>query len=559
MMKHDPEELISCFLLNSMTQEQADAFSAWIKESPENARAFIRSSLLHRNIHEYFCNLDITSGHLIEEDLNDSSNAALNPYAELWAELSREERDAPALEIQKEVEPQPLAKLQKKDKPPRIYPKGYLWFSFVSIAATILLFLFVWSHPRHIPHDIATVTDVYQARIVDSDIVLQKGTRLFDNRKPLKLTAGVMKIQFDNGVQVVIEGPAVFSIEAYERMRLTYGKLYAKVPRQAVGFRVNTPGCGVIDLGTEFGVDVTDRGDTSVHLMKGKASLVTSFHQQTQQQQILYQHDAKLVSSSGNIRPIILQEREFIRDFDSERSVLWNGESLNLAYVVAGGNGLSPVPRNMGIDQSTGRLVSGNIEERNLPAAEGYVPVPQIPYVDGVFVPNGDDGPVQLSSANHTYDGFGSTDGQYFMPIGPYSSIEMYTAAEREDTSIHLKDYPEETAVNLCLHANSGITFDLQEIRRAMPFVDITGFSSVYGLPKTREDTRRIAADFYVFVDGVPRMIKKDVSDEDEPGKVAITLSKTDRFLTLVCTQAGDNFADWSLFVNPTLELELAD
>jgi hypothetical protein len=558
-MKYNPEELISCFLLNSMTQEQADAFSAWVKESPENARAFIRSSLLHRDIHEYFCNVDITSGNLIEDGANDPSSSGLNPYAELWAELSREERDAPALEMSKEDEPQPLAKLQKKDKPPRIYPKGYLWFSFVSIAATILLFLFVWSHPRHIPHDIATITDVYQARLGNPDIFLQKGTRLFDSRKPLNLMTGVMKIQFDNGVQVVIEGPAVFSIEAYERMRLTYGKLYAKVPKQAVGFRVNTPSCGVIDLGTEFGVDVSDRGDTSVHLMKGKASLVTSFHQQIQQQQILYEYDAKIVTSSGSIRPITLQERDFIRDFDSARSVLWNGENLNLAYVVAGGNGLNPVSRNMGIDQSTGRLVSGNIEERNLPAAEGYMPVPQLPYVDGVFVPNGDDGPVQLSSANHTYEGFGSTDGQYFMPIGVYSSIEMYTAAERKTTLIHLNDYPEGTAVNLCLHANSGITFDLQAIRQAMPFVDITGFSSVYGLPKTREDARRIASDFYVFVDGVPRMIKKDVSDKDEPGQVKIPLSKTDRFLTLVCTEAGENFADWSLFVNPTLELESAD
>lgn len=558
MMNYTPDEFISCFLLGSMTQEQADAFSAWIKANPDNKRTFIRSALLHRNIHEYFCSMDMTSRNLIEDDLDGPSGDGQNPFEEgLWAQLSREERDAPTLQIQEEEHPEPKTRLHKIETAPRIYPKGYLWFSIVSIAATVMLFLYVWTHPRHIPQDVATVTDIYQAKWDTSAVLLQQGSRLFDNRKPLNLMKGVIKIQFDNGVQVVVEGPAVFSLDAYERMRLTYGKLYAMVPKQAMGFRVNTPSCGVIDLGTEFGMDVSDRGDTQVHLFKGKASLVTSFHQQTQQQQILYQQEAKSVTAAGTVRTVTFQDRAFVRDFDSQRSILWNGENLNLAYVVAGGNGLGPVPRDMGIDQSSGRLVSGNIEERDRPAAEGYVPVPQLPYVDGVFVPNGDKGPVQLTSAGHVYEGFAGTDGQYFMPIGAYSSVNMYPG-ERKLKSIHLKNYPEETAVNLCLHANSGITFDLAKIRQSLPFADIIAFSSAYGIPRTR-DEGGVASDFYVFVDGTLRMEQKGLSDRDEPGQITIPLSRTDRFLTLVCTEGDANFADWSLFVNPILHLESAD
>lgn len=561
-MTYKPEELISSFLLGSMTREQANAFSAWILEHPDNGRAFVRSALLHRGIHEYFCSMDMTSKHLIEDDLSDSSYDNKSPFEdEFWAQLSREERDAPALQIQKDESPEPKSlRLQKAESAPRSYPKGYLWFSMVSIAATFLLFLYVWAHPRHIPQDVATVIDIYRTQWSNTDIELQKGTRLFDNRKPLNLTKGVMKVQFDNGVQVVVEGPAIFSLEADERMRLAYGKLYVKVPKQAIGFRVNTPSCGVIDLGTEFGMDVNDRGDTSVHLFKGKASLVTSIHQLPQQSQILYQQQAKSVSSSGNIRSITFQSREFVRDFDSDHNVLWNGESLNLASVVSGGNGFGKVYLNMGIDQKTGQPVSGNIEERANSEVKGYVPVTQMPFVDGVFVPDGENGPVQLTSAGQTFDGFGDTDGAYFMAIGSYSAVNMYTAgAGFQYATIQLKGYSEETSDNLCLHANSGITFDLQKIREAMPFINMTQFSSVYGVPKARDDQDGVASDFYVFVDGIPRMIKKGVSNQDEPGHVTIPLAKTDRFLTLVCTQGDQNFGDWSLFVNPTLELELAD
>ncbi len=193
------------------------------------------------------------------------------------------------------------------------------------------------------------------------------------------------------------------------------------------------------------------------------------------------------------------------------------------------------------------------------PKVEGYVSVPDIPFVDGVFVPDGETGPVQLTSAGHVFNEFGNTNGQYYMPIGAYSLINMYTQADRKYTSIHLEEYPPESAVNLCLHANSGITFDLQKIREAMPFINITRFTSVYGIPKTREDQDNVTSDFYVFVDGVPLMIKRGVSNRDKPGHVSIPLAKTDRFLTLVCTEGQENFGDWSLFVNPAVELELAN
>ncbi len=554
----DQSEIIRLLLLElngSCSQNEFDHLCRQLKSSPEMLDFYVEFMILYSGLIQSGENVQSRVFEPTEHDM-----CVLEPA--LWAQLSREELDAPAIEIQKEDDIlRTPRKYEKVELPPRVYSKGTLWFSILSIAATFILLAYVWTHPRHIPQDVATITDIYRAAWDESDVLLEKGIRLFDNREPITLRQGVLKVQFDNGAQVVIEGPSEFSLEASERMHLNYGKIYAKVPSQAVGFRVNTPNCGVIDLGTEFGVDVNGRGETNVQLFKGKASLVLASRNNTQQSQMLEPHEAKRVTTAGDVRTVSFQDHHFIRDFNSERSVLWNGQNLSLANIASGGDGWGRQSLNMGIDQITGKLVSGNTEQRINKVAQGYISVSQLPYVDGVFVPDCGEGPAQLTSAGHVFDGFGDTGGDYFMPIGSYSTINMSHAdrAGMWPTKIRFADYPEETAVNLCVHANSGITFDLQKIRQSLPFVKITGFSSVYGVPVTREDQGDVHVDFYVFVDGVARMIEKDVYNKAEPGQLSIPLTETDRFLTLACTEGALNFGDWSLFVNPELELELAD
>ncbi len=53
----------------------------------------------------------------------------------------------------------------------------------------------------------------------------------------------------------------------------TRGKLRATVPPQAVGFTIGSPNLDVVDLGTEFGLQVEAEGKTEVHVFKGKVEL----------------------------------------------------------------------------------------------------------------------------------------------------------------------------------------------------------------------------------------------------------------------------------------------
>ncbi|CAL1125272.1 unnamed protein product [Cladocopium goreaui] len=91
---------------------------------------------------------------------------------------------------------------------------------------------------------------------------------------PLNLVEGTASIEFDSGVVVVLEGPAKFELETDGLGFLESGRLVANVPPQAVGFTIRTPTATVIDLGTEFGVQVDEElGTSEVHVFVGKVEV----------------------------------------------------------------------------------------------------------------------------------------------------------------------------------------------------------------------------------------------------------------------------------------------
>lgn len=88
----------------------------------------------------------------------------------------------------------------------------------------------------------------------------------------LKLRSGIAQIEFYQGAGVLIEGPAEFQLVSSGEATCTRGKLSANVPSQARGFRINTPKGTIVDLGTEFGLDVSE-SNAEVHVFKGEVEL----------------------------------------------------------------------------------------------------------------------------------------------------------------------------------------------------------------------------------------------------------------------------------------------
>jgi hypothetical protein len=46
-----------------------------------------------------------------------------------------------------------------------------------------------------------------------------------------------------------------------------YGRVYASVPKEALGFTIYTQNSKIIDLGTEFGVDTAMDGTVEIHVI----------------------------------------------------------------------------------------------------------------------------------------------------------------------------------------------------------------------------------------------------------------------------------------------------
>jgi hypothetical protein len=88
----------------------------------------------------------------------------------------------------------------------------------------------------------------------------------------LRLKSGIAQIEFYQGARVSIEGPAQLQIVSSGEATCTSGKLSAHVPPPAKGFRINTPKGTIVDLGTEFGLDVS-AASAEVHVFKGEVEL----------------------------------------------------------------------------------------------------------------------------------------------------------------------------------------------------------------------------------------------------------------------------------------------
>jgi hypothetical protein len=91
--------------------------------------------------------------------------------------------------------------------------------------------------------------------------------------EPLKIESGTMELELNAGTKLVVEGPAEWSIDGQNKVSLRAGKLTAHVPKEAIGFTIETPAATIVDLGTEFGVEVDSSGRANVEVFQGKVDV----------------------------------------------------------------------------------------------------------------------------------------------------------------------------------------------------------------------------------------------------------------------------------------------
>src|SRR5690606_9469806 len=114
-----------------------------------------------------------------------------------------------------------------------------------------------WNEPvpaGHIDLPVARVTGVVDAEW-DQAVPLRRGVDLHRGKR-FKLTGGNMEITLNQGAKVLLDAPCEVVLDGVNGLSLERGKMVARVTPGSKHFKVQTAAAEVIDLGTEFGVEV---------------------------------------------------------------------------------------------------------------------------------------------------------------------------------------------------------------------------------------------------------------------------------------------------------------
>ncbi len=543
--KHKLSILILELVEGSITDERLEMLDCWLDQSAEALsfyRSFFKTSVsLKRNLSLY--------------QPDEQENFA---ESQLWETLAQEEKTAPAIEIVQERAPQQPVHVVKLERPPRVIQKSSVFAVIVSVAAILLVVLMVLVKP--VVPTVASLTDSMNAEWDDVKYSPATGDVLRQGR--WNLTKGLAEVTFDNGAVVVIEAPAIFELESAKSMYLDSGKISAYVSRFATGFTVNTPSASIVDLGTEFGVDVQYDGTCDLHMFTGKANLVVGQEGQEKNSQMVNGSEARNVDGrTGRVRNIALQDNRFVRRIDSETGLVWKGQDFDLADVVGGGNGFGSGDWRMGLNPATGEFSSRIPQAMYVNKVENYTAAKDSALIDGVFIPDSSDGDVIITSQGHLFEecpdtadtnrcyGFIRTGGNVLTNLTSNDYRELILDGVR---------YDGQSNPVIFMHTNSGLTFDLQAIRESLPQgASIERFTALCGVSDDTPETDKWRSDFWVLVDG---QLKFDflAVRKNTPGQVVdIPIGPEDRYLTLITTDAGDSTAnDYCLFARPVLELK---
>lgn len=525
-------ELILASLEGDLSDRQRQSLNQRLIEDPEAAGHYLNLIRLYAELSPYGDVGCIGVG-------SETADSSAKEYDRLLHFLAEDENTAPALtcrECRGESPREPIRVVEKVERQKMVYTlsRSSQVMLAAAFAASLVIVLFLRMTPPAAVQ-VATVVDSLNA-VFDGNYEMAAGTRLAGGRESLWLQKGIVKIAFDYGAEMVIEAPAEFTLRSADDMTLHSGRVFVHVPGRSKGFRVNTPSATVIDLGTEFGIKVDYDGSSDVHMLKGRASLIPGVKGQTGEGQILPAGQARQVDTSGRVERIAVKREAFVHDINSRAGIVWRGQrEIDLADVVCGGSGFGTGDPYRVIDPANGNVTSYVDRGQTVGVGSGtYHRVDASAYIDGVFVPDGSNGPIQISSDRTMFDGCPPTSGCYRKAV-----TVLHQVYESEAGALAVNDsaygYPHQPAISM--HANMGITFDLEAIRNNLRRVEITYFEALCAIADQGIDNSSQAgkADFWVLIDGQVRShISGAVTGFSKTVRVAI--APDDRFLTLMTT-----------------------
>ena len=248
--------------------------------------------------------------------------------------------------------------------------------------------------------DMKPATETKHVAILNNwhNAVWSEGTRppLNDPRlkigRRLKLASGLIEIKYNTGARVVIEGPAEFVVgrKAEEGSRhkgtkahrkeeansgfLKLGRLVARVEgKEAKGFTIDTPVGRVEDLGTEFVVDVSERGEAAIVVVDGEVNVWTQDGERPPVARLLKAGESVYVDTKLSIASLDPERAETLRRFSFVSATMTFGDMPGALIAHYNGEETSPGPL---VDQVGGQTAAqvgaGHLYQQSSAPAGSY-------------------------------------------------------------------------------------------------------------------------------------------------------------------------------------------
>ncbi|TWT29337.1 FecR protein [Posidoniimonas corsicana] len=314
-----PVELLNAhFDGEALSPAEGRRLSDWVNAHPDNARAVVQMGMIHEmtdsilSVPRLLDQLSLTSDPAVQRSIGESLD---------WIES----RPAPGART---------AALARRHAP------GSRWFAVSSamLAASLLLAVSTLLLDRGgtvarndvglaevAPQPALPIAEPLVATVLDVfDVQWSEGRPAYRGMHirrlaPIDISDGVLALTTSTGCDVVVQGPASLVFEDEDRIRLDRGRLTARISDEAAQIVVETPTARVVDLGTEFGVSVTDALETSVAVYEGVVELTSrnsTDDSDELQTRTLQAGRSGYVDGQGQLRwtiETLPHEREFIR------------------------------------------------------------------------------------------------------------------------------------------------------------------------------------------------------------------------------------------------------
>jgi hypothetical protein len=389
---------------------------------------------------------------------------------------------------------------------------------------------------------------------------------LFPNGQRLELVEGLAELYFRSGARVVVQGPAILQIRDENSVWVSVGRIAAVVSTGAQPFAVRTHVADLTSAGAQFGAEIDVDNSLVTQVYDGNVELQLNHELgPSARSSVGKGQGLRVDAASGRIGPLPEPNRvRFVRYLPGYEM------RLSLADLVAGGDGVGG-----GAHQAYHRGISVGdgtaVEDYVVPAAwDGqYHKAKGFEFIDGVFLPDGKRGPVQVDSIGRLFSEFPATAGDCWggaimarrpkeEKTLPRIRLEFHGDNYGYVNWLHIASKSEELCPEgfglVGMHSNCGITFDLHAIRTRHPHKKLVRFRSLVGNLESKLEAYE--ADAWVLVDGQLRYRRQAFSRDEGPEEIDVPLTDRDRFLVLVVTDAGSKTAyDWVAFGDPVIEM----